>query len=111
MQKFIEYLTDQFEAGKNDIAKLEADGRKDDADFAKVRTNIYDVCRTVTKALADRPGAGPEAVKSQLERFNKEWNAALNQAREHDDIRNTVIGEIKLEALDDVIAHFPEEER
>ena len=111
MKNFIEYLTDQFEAGKNDIARLEADGCKDDADFAKVRTNIYDVCRTVTKALADRPGAGPEAVKAQLERFNKEWNAALDQAREHGDIRNTVIGEIKLEALDDVIAHFPEEEK
>ena len=83
MKDFIEYLTDQFEAGKNDIARLEADGRKDDADFAKVRTNIYD----------------------------KEWNAALDQAREHGDIRNTVIGEIKLEALDDVIAHFPEEEK
>lgn len=40
MKDFIEYLTDQFEAGKNDIARLEADGRKDDADFAKVRTNI-----------------------------------------------------------------------
>ena len=35
MKDFIEYLTDQFEAGKNDIARLEADGRKDDADFAK----------------------------------------------------------------------------
>ena len=67
MKDFIEYLTDQFEAGKNDIARLEADGRKDDADFAKVRTNIYDVCRTVTKALTDRPGAGPEAVKAQLD--------------------------------------------
>ena len=111
MKDFIEYLTDRFEAGKNDIARLEAEGRKDDADFAKVRTNIYDVCRTVTKALADRPGAGSEAVKAQLERFNKEWNAALDQAREHGDIRNTVIGEIKLEALDDVIAHFPEEEK
>ena len=63
MKDFIEYLTDQFEAGKNDIARLEADGRKDDADFAKVRTNIYDVCRTVTKATKNgmqrltRPGS------------------------------------------------------
>ena len=38
MKDFIEYLTDQFEAGKNDIARLEADGRKDDADFANVLT-------------------------------------------------------------------------
>lgn len=111
MKDFIEYLTDQVEAGKNDIAGLEADGRKDDADFAKVRTNIYDVCRTVAKALVDRPGAGSEAVMAQLKRFNREWNAALEQAREHDDIRNTVIGEIKLEALKDVIAHFPEGEK
>ena len=111
MEKFIEYLTLQIEAGKKDIADLEKSGRQDDADFAKVRTNIYDVCRTVTNALINRPDAGKEAVRAQLGRFEKAWTAALDKAREHGDTRNTVVGETKLVALEDVIAHFPEEKK
>ena len=111
MKEFIEYLTLQIEAGKKDIADLEKSGRQDDADFAKVRTNIYDICRTVTNALINRPGAGKEAVRAQLGRFEKEWSAALDKAREHGDTRNVVVGETKLEALEDVIAHFPEEKK
>ena len=108
MTDFIEYLTKQIEAGKKDIDRLETDGRKDDADFVKVRTNIYDVCRTVTNALMERPGAGAEAVKTQLERFRTGWGAALDKAREHGEARNIVIEETKLEALNDVILHFSE---
>lgn len=111
MKGFIEYLTSRIEAGRKDTEALEADGRHDDADFAKVRTNIYDVCRTVTEALKDRPGAGPKAVKAQLERFRATWGPALDRAREYGDARNVVVEETKLEALEDVIAHFPEAEK
>lgn len=108
MKDFIEYLTKQIEAGSNDAVRLEAAGCQDDANFAKVRTNIYEICRTVTNALINRPGAGTEKVKSQLERFQTSWNAALEKARAHGDIRNIVVEETKLNALEDVIAHFPE---
>ena len=108
MKAFIDYLTEQIEAGKDDIARLEKDGCFDDANFAKVRNNIYDVCRTVTNTLMNRPGAGADAVKAQLERFRISWTAALDKARDHGDTRNTVIEETKLEVLKDVTAHFPE---
>ena len=108
MDAFIRYLTDQIEAGKAEIARLENDGCQDDADFAKVQTNIYEVCNTVTNALIQRPGAGTEAIKAQFEHFHTTWGAALDSAREHNDTRNIVIGESKLKALEDVTAHFPE---
>ena len=108
MDTFIKYLTEQIEAGKAEIARLEEDGCQDDADFAKVRTNIYEVCRTVTNALVSRPGAGPEAVKKQFENFRTNWSAALDNARTHDDARNIVVEEAKLNALADVMAHFSE---
>ena len=111
MKEFIDYLTERIETGRKEIAGLEKDGRQDDADFAKVRVNIYDVCKTVTNALVDRPDHGVQAVKAQWERFRTGWGEALDKAREHDDARNTVVGEIKMEALEDVIAHFPEDLR
>ena len=108
METFIEYLTEQIEAGKAEITRLEKAGCRDDADFAKVRTNIYEVCKTVTNALIRRPGAGPEAVKAQFERFEAAWSEALGNAQKHGDTRNIVIGETKLQALADVVTHFTE---
>ena len=108
MDAFIGYLTEQIDNGRAEIKRLEKDGCMDDADFAKVRTNIYEVCRTVTTALISRPGGGAEAVKNQLERFQTGWGNALESARKHGDTRNIVIGEIKLQALADAVAHFPE---
>ena len=111
MKDFIEYLTRKIEAGKAEIAELEKEGRRDDANFARVRTNIYDVCKTVTNALKDRPGAGMDAVKARFEGFRNEWGTALEKARAHGDTRNIVVGESKLEALEDVIAHFMEAQK
>ena len=111
MNDFIDYLTARIENGKEEIKKLEESGRQDDANFAKVRMNIYDVCKTVTGALASRPGAGIGAVKAQFERFRETWGSALEKAREHGDARNVVVGEMKMEALKDVMEHFPEAEK
>ena len=108
MDTFMEYLTDQIESGRAEIARLEKDGCQDDADFAKVRTNIYEVCKTVTAALINRPGAGTAAVKAQFDRFQTSWGTALDNARKHGDARNIVVEEIKLKALEDVVKHFPE---
>ena len=101
-------LDGKIEEGKAETASLLADGRTDDANFAKVRTNIYDICRTVSQTLIYRPGAGTGAVRAQLERFRAEWSAALEKAKQHDNINGIAVEETKLTALEDVIAHFRE---
>ena len=108
MKEFISYLDSRIEEGRAEIAVLTADVRTDDANFAKIRTNIYDVCRTVSRTLADRPGAGIDAIAAQLERFRATWGAALEKAKQHDDISGIAVEETKLAALEDVIAHFRE---
>ena len=108
MKEFITYLDSKIEESKAETAALLADGRRDDANFAKVRTNIYDVCRTVSLALVNRPAAGTGAVRAQLERFRTEWGAALEKARQHDNISGIAVEETKLAALEDVITHFQE---
>ena len=108
MKEFITYLSCKIEEGKAKTASLLADGRTDDANFTKVRTNIYDVCRTVSQVLINRPGAGTDAIRAQLERFRTEWTAALEKAKQHDNINRIAVEETKLTALDDIIAHFRE---
>ena len=108
MEEFITWLSSKIEECKAETASLLTDGRKDDANFSKVRTNIYDVCRTVSQALISRPGAGTGAVRAQLERFRAEWGAALEKAKQHDNINGIAVEETKLAALEDIIAHFQE---
>ncbi len=108
MKEFITYLSNKIGEGKAETASLLAERRTDDANFAKVRTNIYDVCRTVSQALINRPGAGTAAVRAQLERFRTEWSAALEKARQYGNIHSIAVEETKLAALDDIIAHFRE---
>lgn len=108
MEEFVKYLHSKIEEGKTETAALLADGRRDDANFAKVRTNIYDVCRTVSLALVNRPGAGVGAVKAQLERFHTEWSSALEKARQYGNINGIAVEETKLAALDDILVRFQE---
>ena len=108
MNEFIKYLEGRIEEGRADIARLAGEGRKDDSDFAKVRTNIYEVCKTVCLALINRPGAGAEAVSSQFDRFRSAWGSALEKAKQHENVAAVAVEEIKLAALEDVVAHFEE---
>lgn len=108
MEKFIAYLDSKMTEGKAKTAELQTKGSSDDADFMKVQTNIYEICKTVSLALANRPGAGAGAVKAQLERFRTEWSAALEKARQYNNTRGIAVEEIKLSALEDIMAHFEE---
>ena len=108
MKEFMVYLESKIAEGKAKISALEAEGRRDDANFAKVRTNIYDICKAVSRTLADRPGAGIGAVRAQLERFRTGWSAALEKAKLHDDVNAVAVEETKLAALEDISAHFQE---
>ena len=108
MEEFIQYLEQKIAAGKAEIAALEAEGRKDDANVAKVRTNIDDVCKTVSQALLRRPDAGVGAIRAQFDRFQTIWGAALDKAKEHHDVAGIAVEETKLAALQDVAEHFRE---
>ena len=108
MEKFIHYLDSRIEEGKAKTGELQTNGRSDDANFMKVRTNIYEVCKTVTQTLINRTGAGTGAVKAMLEKFRAEWSASLEKAKAHDNVKGIAVEEMKLSALEDIIAHFEE---
>ena len=108
MKEFLSYLDSRIEEGKAKTAEFQAEGRRDDANFMKVHTNIYEVCKTVSQALMNRPGAGVPAVGAQLERFRTEWSAALEKAKQYNNVSSIAVEETKLSALEDIAAHFRE---
>lgn len=108
MKDFIEFLDKRIEEGRVECARLSADGRKDDANFVKVRTNIFEVCKTVSQTLANRPGAGVAAIRAQFSRFRTIWGASLEKAKQHEDVGTVAVEETKLAALEEVVTHFEE---
>ena len=88
---------------------LSADGRRDEANFEKVRANIYDVFRTILAVAVktQKDEAGVRAFFLQkLEQIPTGWKAAYEAARQHEDAARMQIEEIKLSAVAEIETFF-----
>ncbi len=86
--------------------ELNADGRSDEAIFEKVKSNIYDVFRTVL-SVAVKTGSGNEdAVRAffvqRAEQIPAGWAAALEKAREYNDTVRMQTEQIKLDTVHEI---------
>lgn len=108
MDKFFEYVRERNTALLNEAEKLKSEDRIDESNLAKVRANIYEVCGTVCGVHMKRPGGGIEACRMQLEKFRAIWGADRDKAAAHGDAEKTLIGDIKLETLEDAARKFEE---
>lgn len=89
---FPSWLTRQIETCSQRRTELLADNRKDEANFEKIRENIYDIFRTIHtvagKNHADDPARRNLFFLNKLVEMQNIWLTALNQAELHgDDIR------------------------
>ena len=106
MEEFIKALREQHAALNQQAADLRAQEKGDEAVFSTVRANVYDICTTVMNVQVkkgDVPGFG-----RMLDRFKREWGAALDAAKRQDNAKKICVEETKLEALADVRARFEE---
>lgn len=90
--------------------ELNEDGRADEAVFEKIRSNIYDVFRTVL-SVAVKTGSGDEnAVKTfftqRAEQIPAGWAAALEKAKEHNDTVRIQTEQIKLDTVHEIREAF-----
>ena len=104
MESFIQELKAQHAALNEQAAELRAQDKGDEAVFCTVRANVYDICATVCGVHTKR--GDPAAFDAMLERFRKEWGAALEAAKRQDDAKKICVEETKLEALADVTARW-----
>ena len=106
MEEVIKALREQHTALNQQAADLRAQEKGDEAVFSTVRANVYDICATVLNVQVkkgDVPGFG-----RMLDRFQREWGAALDAAKRQDNAKKICVEETKLEALADVRARFEE---
>ena len=96
MEKFVTYLDQQAARLREESRKLAADHRRDEGDLTKICANVYGICKSVFQVLDSRK------AKAKLTGLHDTWSKNLEAAREHDDVKQAVIEEIKLETLAEI---------
>ena len=102
MEKFMTYLDEQAARLREESCQLAADDRRDEGDFAKIRANVYGICKSVLQVQDSG------TAKAILTGLHDTWSKNLEMAREHDDVKQAVIEEIKLETLAEIMRELEE---
>ena len=100
MEKFVTYLDEQAARLREESRTLAADDRRDEGDLTKIRANVYGICKSVLQ-VQDSGKA-----KAILTGLHDTWSKNLEMARGHDDVKQAVIEEIKLETLAEIQARL-----
>ena len=90
--------------------ELNEDGRADEVVFEKVKSNIYDVFRTVLSVAMKTSSGDADAVRTffvqRAEQIPAGWAAALEKAKEHNDIVRMQTEQIKLDTVQEIREAF-----
>lgn len=114
MEAKIEKLNGYFEACiekcNTDVQRLMADERMDEANFEKVKANVYDIFRTML-AVGQKMGKGnPDEVKTffvgKMAQIPSNWALSCDQARAHGDGAKMYIEQIKLNTVGEIREQF-----
>ena len=108
MEDFLKELNDIAAALRQEANALAADSRQDEADLNKIRANIYEVCATIGGVSGKIAPAGEwePVFRGKLAQLPKNWQTALQAARDHGNEERAAVEELKLAALADVLARL-----
>lgn len=103
------YLCDRKQLLKNEITALEEQNRKDEANLAKIRLNIYEVFETVAsadeKACADWESFCAR-YEPRFETLTAPWKARLASAVRNSDTHTRFVEETKLSTAEHIHKAF-----
>lgn len=116
-EKYLSYIDDKISHCNRISEEYKADQRKDEADFERIKVNIYEVFRTLFLSDVKKlEGKNLEEDKydntlynNYLNRFDTipaNWRASLSRAKEHGDATTQVIEETKLAAAEEIKNQF-----
>lgn len=113
MEQIIElntYFETQLAQCRQREQALLSDNRQDEANFEKIRANIFDIFRTILsvgeKSCEDRPEAMRDFFLKRLQQIPSGWRTAYEKASAHGDTVQMHIEEIKLQALKEIEETF-----
>ena len=108
MKEYVAYLEQSVASLQLVEKELTETARKDEANLTKVKMNVYGICQAMWEAVSKADGKETlkEAYLKKLDGLSRSWTDSQTKAREHDDVKKSVIEELKLQALEDARSTF-----
>lgn len=105
-QKFESYLDEQIAACKQRSRLLAEDDRMDEGNFEKVRTNVYEIFKTIL-SVAERICGKDDLAKKHFflqkaEQIPMSWTTSYEKAKQNGDVEKMHIESIKLDTIREI---------
>lgn len=103
LSQITEYFDEQIAACGQRNRNLLVDGRRDEATFEKIKSNIYDIFRTVYRVACQTCGEDLPAVKAfftlRLQQIPAPWRVSYENAKNHNDTEKMHLEQLKLDTV------------
>lgn len=99
IQRFMAYMNHEKEVCLMEEKRLRADERIDEANFEKVKWNVYDIFSILLNSAKQKATDVEQLKSAYLPRFDTipmNWRTRLATAKQHDDAETIYIEETKL---------------
>ena len=108
MNDFEDYVGSKIFELSEEAKKLEENYRQDEANFVKIRINIYEVCKTVFNVFLKTKQKEDffEEYLKKLDEFKKIWSDSKEKAEKFGDLKKIAIEEEKLCSLAEIREKF-----
>lgn len=104
--EFLNYLDISIKKSQDMTQELIKDNRKDEADHEKVKTNVYQIFKTVFQVITRQKASELDNIKKlfleKLETIPANWKTSLESAKKFQDYEKILIEEIKLQTLEEI---------
>lgn len=111
-EQTVRFFAEQIKTCQSCAETLRADGREDEAVFAKVQANVYDIFRTVFNVAVETAGQDDrKAVQFfliRLRQIPQSWHTSLANAQQHGQIQKAHIEHVKLDTVEEIQKKFEE---
>lgn len=107
---FLEYINLSMEELEKEEKRLIADERKDEANLVKIKRNVYGIAKSYYEVVKKTVGQ-KQFIEEYIRRVNipkGKWQSAYEQAKEHRRVEQTVIEEIKIQTMEEILNKFQE---
>lgn len=110
MENYIAWLDSAVSKLKEEQKELEHSSRADEANFAKVRINVLEICKTVFGVFkkVKTPDEFDAEYLKKLAELREAWEDSRSKADEHGDVKKSIVEGIKLETLAEAEKKFKE---
>ena len=104
------YFADRIVQCNKLAQELASDDRADEAVFAKVRMNVYDIFNTIFSVAVKTSGQDDQKVVqfflTRIQQIPQSWHTALANAEQHGETEKAHIERIKLDVVAEIKKEF-----